>query len=126
MAFLPADEGKVGEVIVFHKDAKPSADGTMVFLNANPDLAEILARVEKAGGKAIVPKTHINPEIGYFAVYPRYRRQQNRTASAEVNRMLLKKNEFCRMSRAGNEPRVRVYDIDGQLIDHFEVARSTK
>jgi predicted enzyme related to lactoylglutathione lyase len=69
MAFLPADDGKVGGAIVFHKDAKPSADGTMVFLNANPDLADILRRIEKAGGKIIVPKTHINSEIGYFAIF---------------------------------------------------------
>ena len=69
MAFLPADDGKVGGAIVFHKDAKPSADGTMVFLNGNPDLTEILGRIEKAGGKVIVPKTQVNPEIGYFAVF---------------------------------------------------------
>lgn len=69
MAFLPADDGKVGGAIVFHKDSKPSADGTMVYLNANPDLAEILGRIEKAGGKVIIPKTQVNPEIGFFAVF---------------------------------------------------------
>jgi hypothetical protein len=69
MAFFPADDGKVGGAIVFHKDVKPSADGTMVYLNAHPDLSEILGRIEKAGGKVIIPKTQVNPEIGFYAVF---------------------------------------------------------
>ena len=69
MAGFPSDEGKVGGAVIFQKDCKPGADGTTVYLNANPDLAEILGRVEKAGGKVIVPKTQVNPEIGYFAVF---------------------------------------------------------
>jgi predicted enzyme related to lactoylglutathione lyase len=69
LAFFPMDEGKIGGAIVYHKDTKPSADGTMVFLNANPDLAEVLGRVESAGGKVMVPKTQVNPEIGFFAIF---------------------------------------------------------
>jgi uncharacterized protein len=69
MAFLPADEGEVGGAIICHKDCKPSADGTVVYLNANPDLAVTLARIEKAGGKVIIPKTQVTPEIGYFAQF---------------------------------------------------------
>jgi predicted enzyme related to lactoylglutathione lyase len=50
----------------FHK---PSAtDGPLVYLNANPDVQNILNKVEKAGGKISLPKTLISPEYGYMAV----------------------------------------------------------
>lgn len=69
MAFFPMDEGKVGGAVIHHEMAKPATGGAMVYLNANPDLADVLARVEKAGGKVQVPKTLITEEIGYFAVF---------------------------------------------------------
>ncbi len=51
----------------FHK---PSAmEGTLIYLNANPDVQIILDRIENAGGKIIVPKTAISPEIGHMAVF---------------------------------------------------------
>jgi len=49
---------------------KPSAtDGPLIYLNANPDVQRILDRIEKAGGKIIVPKTMISAEHGYMAVF---------------------------------------------------------
>ena len=51
----------------FHK---PSAtDGPLIYLNGNPDVQLILDRIEAAGGKIMVPKTQISPEIGYMAVF---------------------------------------------------------
>jgi len=51
----------------FHK---PSAtDGPLIYLNGNPDVQNVLDRVEPAGGKIIVPKTEISPEYGYMAVF---------------------------------------------------------
>ncbi len=60
----------VGGAIVdsggFHK---PSAtDGPLVYLNGNPDVQNVLDKVEAAGGKIMVPKTMISPEYGYMAV----------------------------------------------------------
>lgn len=50
----------------FHK---PSAtDGPLIYLNANPDVQNILDKVEAAGGNILVPKTEISPEHGYMAV----------------------------------------------------------
>ncbi|HRH51290.1 MAG TPA: VOC family protein [Panacibacter sp.] len=47
----------------------PSAtDGTLIYLNANPDVQHVLDKVEAAGGKVLVPKTQISPEYGYMAV----------------------------------------------------------
>jgi predicted enzyme related to lactoylglutathione lyase len=49
---------------------KPSAtDGPLVYLNANPDVQNILDKIEKAGGKILVPKTQISPEYGHMAVF---------------------------------------------------------
>lgn len=51
----------------FHK---PSAtEGTLVYLNANPDVERVLDKVEGAGGTIIVPKTEISPDHGYMAVF---------------------------------------------------------
>ena len=49
---------------------KPSAtDGPLIYLNANPDVQHVLNKVEKAGGKILVPKTQISPEYGFMAVF---------------------------------------------------------
>lgn len=51
----------------FHK---PSAtDGPLIYLNGNPDVQNVLDKVEAAGGKIMVPKTQISPEYGYMAVF---------------------------------------------------------
>lgn len=48
---------------------KPSQDGLLVYFNANPDLATVLARIEAAGGKIIRDKTIISPEHGHMALF---------------------------------------------------------
>jgi hypothetical protein len=50
----------------FHKPS--STDGPLVYLNGNPDVQQVLDRVEAAGGKIMVPKTQISPEYGFMAV----------------------------------------------------------
>ncbi|HEY9362505.1 MAG TPA: VOC family protein [Chitinophagaceae bacterium] len=61
----------IGGALVFNKDFyKPSStDGTLIYLNGNPDVQNILNKIEAAGGKITVPKTQISPEIGYMAVF---------------------------------------------------------
>jgi uncharacterized protein len=46
---------------------QPSASGTVVYLNADPDLDAALARVAPAGGKVVVPKTALPPGMGFYA-----------------------------------------------------------
>lgn len=50
----------------FHKPSE--TDGPLIYLNGNPDVQAVLDKVEKAGGKILVPKTLISPEYGYMAV----------------------------------------------------------
>ena len=48
----------------------PSEDkGSLIYLNANPDVQTVLDRIVKAGGRILVPKTQISPEHGYMAVF---------------------------------------------------------
>ncbi|HEX5642054.1 MAG TPA: VOC family protein [Thermoleophilia bacterium] len=68
---FPSDwqQGEVGGAIVTGEGAVPSATGTAVFLNANPDLQVMLDRVEGAGGTILMPKTEIGMEgAGHFAM----------------------------------------------------------
>ena len=48
---------------------QPQDNGTLVYLNANPDVQLVLDRIVAAGGKILVPKTEISPEIGYMGVF---------------------------------------------------------
>ena len=59
--------GKVGGAICFGPGYVPAQQGTLAYLNGGSDLNLVLNRVEKAGGKVLLPKTLISPEHGYFA-----------------------------------------------------------
>ena len=68
---FPSDwrKDEVGGAIVCGEGAVPSATGTMVFLNGDPDLQVVLDRVEGAGGKILMPKTAIGmDDAGSFAI----------------------------------------------------------
>lgn len=71
MAGFPADMqgGKVSGSLVQGPMHKPSMDGVVVYLNANPDMNEIIERIAPAGGKVVMPRTQITPEIGYMAMF---------------------------------------------------------
>lgn len=72
MAWFPSVDQSIGSggSLVMHQDFyHPSEKGTMVYLTAfSGDLNNELSRVEKAGGKIIVTKTQITPEIGFMGV----------------------------------------------------------
>ena len=71
MAAFGADwtKGEISGCITQADDMKPSKTGVLVFLNCAPDLEPALARVEKAGGKVILPKTKIPMgDAGYMAL----------------------------------------------------------
>lgn len=69
MAMFPIDNmsGKVGGGLAESPYHKPSIDGVKVYLNANPDMEVILAKIAGAGGQVMMPKTKISDEIGYMA-----------------------------------------------------------
>lgn len=73
MRMFPLDDpmkGVGGTLIESGGYHKPSAtDGPLIYLNGNPDVQIFLDRIEKAGGKILVPKTVISDEYGDMAVF---------------------------------------------------------
>lgn len=69
LGVVPNDEGTVNVVLAKGADYKPAIGGAVLYLNAGNDLQLMLSKVEQNGGKIIVPKTEISPEMGYFAMF---------------------------------------------------------
>jgi hypothetical protein len=61
MAFFPwtPGSGKATGALAQGENHKPSMEGTIIYINANPNMDNVLARVEEAGGKVLVPKMNI-------------------------------------------------------------------
>jgi predicted enzyme related to lactoylglutathione lyase len=61
MAFFPwtPGSGKATGAVVQSPQHKPSMEGSIIYLNANPAMDNVLARVEAAGGKVLAPKMNI-------------------------------------------------------------------
>ncbi len=68
MAFFPMtpDSGKAGGAIVQSDNHKPSIEGSIIYLNANPAMDNVMTKVEAAGGKVLNPKMSIG-EYGNIA-----------------------------------------------------------
>jgi uncharacterized protein len=67
---LEYDESIGGAICQRGKFYKPSIkSGPLIYLNGNPDLQNVLDKVEAAGGKIVIPKTQISPGQGYMAVF---------------------------------------------------------
>ncbi|HTF20651.1 MAG TPA: VOC family protein [Chryseolinea sp.] len=69
MGLFPGDEEVVSVALIKGEAYKPTVDGTIVYLNAGDDLQIVLDRVEPNGGRVLVPKTEIAPEMGFFAMF---------------------------------------------------------
>jgi len=71
MAGFPGEpgSGKVSGALVQSENHIPSEHGVVVYLNANPDMSSVLERIEQMGGRVLLPKTVITPEIGYMAFF---------------------------------------------------------
>ena len=69
MAFFPAADGKVSGGLAQSDMHKPSSDGSIIYLNANPSMETILENVASAGGTVVMPKMKISDEIGYMAFF---------------------------------------------------------
>ncbi len=61
--------GKATGGLVESQMHKPSTEGAVVYLNANPSIQTVIDRIETAGGKVVMPKTQISPEIGCMAFF---------------------------------------------------------
>jgi uncharacterized protein len=69
MGVFPSDGETVNVALIKGNDSKPSAHGTVVYLNAGDDLQIILNKIQSNGGRVVTPKTEISPEMGFFAIF---------------------------------------------------------
>jgi predicted enzyme related to lactoylglutathione lyase len=65
--FLGSKDG-VGGALIQDARRKPTAEGTLVYLNAGKDLDGCLSRAVSAGGRVVLPKTDIG-EPGFIAIF---------------------------------------------------------
>jgi len=63
---VQATSGRVTGVLSKTNKNSPSGDGTLVYINASPDIQIVLDKVEPAGGKIIANKIRI--PAGFIAV----------------------------------------------------------
>jgi len=69
MGIFPYEGQMITGVIIKGDGYRPSADGVTIYLNGGDNLQIILDKVEKNGGKIVVPKTLHADESGYFAMF---------------------------------------------------------
>jgi predicted enzyme related to lactoylglutathione lyase len=67
LAVFPYEKPAISGCLSHSPDHRAAANGTVIYLNADPDLDAALARVSPAGGKVVVPRTALPPGMGFFA-----------------------------------------------------------
>ena len=71
MAGFPGEpgDGKAHGAVVKSPFHTPSEDGSIIYLNGNPDLSVALDKVHAHGGTVVMPKTKISDDVGYMAMF---------------------------------------------------------
>jgi uncharacterized protein len=71
MAFFPYEgsSGKASGALVQGPNHKPSQEGAVIYLNANPNMDDAIGKIESAGGIITMPKMKISDEVGYMAFF---------------------------------------------------------
>ena len=68
-ALFPTEDRFNAGALVQGPDRTPSADGALIYMDGSPDLAEILKKVAKAGGRVVMEKMFLSKEAGYAGVF---------------------------------------------------------
>jgi len=69
MGLFPYQDQMVTGVIMKGEGYEPSASGVTIYLNGGDNLQTILDKIERNGGKIIIPKTPHADERGFFAIF---------------------------------------------------------
>jgi len=69
MGIFPSDGQSASVVITKGEGYEPASNGVLVHLNGGDNLEPILKKIEKSGGQVLLPKTLIDEENGYFALF---------------------------------------------------------
>ena len=68
VAVFPYDEGEVSGALTLDGTA-PSREGSLVYLDVESRLGEVLSRVPDAGGEVLLPVTEIGGDMGFYATF---------------------------------------------------------
>lgn len=69
LAVFPYAEPATGGALLACPEGRPGEHGVVIYLDGGADLAQPLARAVAAGGRVLMPKTEISPEIGHIALF---------------------------------------------------------
>jgi uncharacterized protein len=73
MAWFPYNQkgmGAAGSLVCQPQHYTPSKEGVLIYFSSQTgDLADELARIDKAGGKVLMPKTMISPDVGFMSLF---------------------------------------------------------
>ncbi len=69
LGLFPYENQLVKPVIVKGEGNEPSSKGVTIYLNGGENLQPILDKVERNGGKIIIPKTPHADDSGFFAIF---------------------------------------------------------
>jgi uncharacterized protein len=68
LAVIPYDQPGVGGALLAGREApQPAAQGTLVYLNAEPSLDAAIERAVSAGGRVAMPRVELPDGMGCFA-----------------------------------------------------------
>ncbi|HWP18511.1 MAG TPA: VOC family protein [Burkholderiaceae bacterium] len=67
MAMFPGQQDGASGCLAHGEGCAPSTEGCVLYLNAEPQLDAVLARIEGAGGKILIGRTEISGGHGFFA-----------------------------------------------------------
>lgn len=65
---FPVGDNGVGGCLVERPSQKPVTDGTLVYLNVDSRLDQVLQRAKQNGSTLVVPRTAIDGGFGFYAV----------------------------------------------------------
>ncbi|MDO4695640.1 VOC family protein [Porphyromonas sp.] len=69
MGVFSHEDEEMNICIIKDKNTLPSDQGVLVYFDAQDDLQPILDQIEVSGGIVLLPKTEIDPEMGFFALF---------------------------------------------------------
>jgi uncharacterized protein len=69
MAYFPPETNGVEGALCCGEGYIPAGNGTLLYMNGNPDMEALLHRVSEKEGRVLVPKTLVSEEQGYFGCF---------------------------------------------------------
>ena len=69
MGIFPCQDPATGGAVTQMDMLKPGSAGTLIYLDATPDVAPVLSRAKANGGEVVMDKILICDEVGYIGVF---------------------------------------------------------